>query len=318
MASSQSIEKVLKQYQLRRDKHQIESDQILFRVYNKYPELLRLRREYASLRTSSIRTKSQSDVEKYQEVYTNYQVLLGSCLHFENIPIEKVVYQPICSKCNDTGFIGKNEKKHCPCVIAKAAQNMLESSCINDYETIENYNLDIFNDSTKVQGNLTQKDIMQKLLNYIKEWTSSFPNSKKQQLLFIGNVGMGKTYCLNSIAYDIINRGYSSMLVTAFAINEAAFDEIRNHDSTAINTMQTVDLLLIDDLGSEQMLKNITQETLFNILNERVRHNLHTIVSTNLHADKLEERYGSRVYSRLIDKNRTNILPLMGKDIRSK
>lgn len=318
MASMESIDKVLKYYQVRRDKHQIVSNDILYKVYTKYPELLDLRKKYASLRRASIKSKRDEDTQLYQSVYSEYQALLRSLLKKENIDIKNVVYQPLCNQCKDTGYLGDMEKKYCPCVIATAAQNMLESSCINDFETLENFDLSIFGGTEPVQGNLTQKDIMNKLYNYMKDWTRDFPHSKKQQLLFIGNVGMGKSYCLNAIAYDVINRGYSAMLVTAFAINEATFDEIRNHDSTAINTMQSVDLLLIDDLGSEQMLKNITCETLFNVLNERVRRNLHTIVSTNLNADKLEERYGSRVFSRLIDKNRTLILTLMGKDVRAK
>ena len=76
-----------------------------------------------------------------------------------------------------------------------------------------------------------------------------------KKLLISGNVGLGKSYCLNAIAYDVIKKGYSAMMITAFAINEAAFDEIKHSDSRALNMMRSVDLLLIDDLGSEQVLK---------------------------------------------------------------
>ena len=75
-------------------------------------------------------------------------------------------------------------------------------------------------------------------------------------------------------------------------------------------------LLLIDDLGTEPMMRNITVEYLFTLLNERMANKRHTVIATNLTPLQLQERYGERVASRLLDRSQTLPLLLRGKDLR--
>ena len=76
------------------------------------------------------------------------------------------------------------------------------------------------------------------------------------------------------------------------------------------------EVLMIDDLGSEPLLQNITVEQLFNLLNERQNRNLSTVISTNLDMAKFRERYTERIASRLRDGRWCKVLNLLGKDIR--
>ena len=76
-------------------------------------------------------------------------------------------------------------------------------------------------------------------------------------------------------------------------------------------------LLLIDDLGTEPMMRNITVEYLFTLLNERIASKRHTVVATNLTPVQLKERYGERVSSRLLDRTRCRAVQLKGKDLRN-
>ena len=75
-------------------------------------------------------------------------------------------------------------------------------------------------------------------------------------------------------------------------------------------------MLLIDDLGTEPMMRNITVEYLFTLLNERAAAKRHTVVATNLTPTQLRERYGERVASRLLDKTCTAPVLFTGKDLR--
>ena len=75
-------------------------------------------------------------------------------------------------------------------------------------------------------------------------------------------------------------------------------------------------LLLIDDLGAEPMMQNITVEYLFMLLNERMTAKRHTVIATNLSPTQLQERYGERVMSRILDRSRGVALMLTGKDVR--
>ena len=75
-------------------------------------------------------------------------------------------------------------------------------------------------------------------------------------------------------------------------------------------------LLLIDDLGAEPLMRNITIEYLFLLLSERGLRDRHTVITTNLTPVQLQERYGERVSSRLLNRDTTGIIKLTGKDLR--
>jgi hypothetical protein len=69
---------------------------------------------------------------------------------------------------------------------------------------------------------------------------------------------------------------------------------------------------------AEPMLRNITVEYLFTLLNERCAAKLHTVVATNLSIIQIKERYGERVASRLLDTSKCVLIRLGGRDLRNK
>ena len=76
------------------------------------------------------------------------------------------------------------------------------------------------------------------------------------------------------------------------------------------------DMLIIDDLGTEPIMQNITREYLFTLLNERLTQRRHTVIATNLGIPELLNRYGERVFSRLFDTMNVSVTQLKGKDLR--
>ena len=80
--------------------------------------------------------------------------------------------------------------------------------------------------------------------------------------------------------------------------------------------MTTAEVLVIDDLGTEPMLENITIEYLFTLLNERRANRLPTLVATNLTPRELQARYTERIFSRLMDRSETQVLLFFGEDVR--
>ena len=81
------------------------------------------------------------------------------------------------------------------------------------------------------------------------------------------------------------------------------------------NKIFEVDLLIIDDLGTETMTNNKYTE-LFNIINTRLLSNKKIIISTNLKLNELFSRYDERIISRLIGEFK--ICKFVGEDIRLK
>ena len=80
--------------------------------------------------------------------------------------------------------------------------------------------------------------------------------------------------------------------------------------------MMTAEVLVIDDLGTEPIMENITVEYLFLLLNERRANALPTLVATNLTLDELKARYSERISSRLLDRSTTQMLRFFGRDVR--
>ena len=90
------------------------------------------------------------------------------------------------------------------------------------------------------------------------------------------------------------------------------------NSSAPLSPLLNAPLLLIDDLGTEPLMQNITITQLFNLLNERQLAGLHTVISTNLDIPELKERYTERIASRLTDSTRWRKLTLSGDDVRRK
>ncbi len=77
-------------------------------------------------------------------------------------------------------------------------------------------------------------------------------------------------------------------------------------------------MLVIDDLGTEQTYKNVTQEYLFAVLNERLTNGKKTFISTNLSLENLKDKYDNRIFSRLIQQSDDNLITMLeSKDKRT-
>ncbi len=80
--------------------------------------------------------------------------------------------------------------------------------------------------------------------------------------------------------------------------------------------MLDCDVLVIDDLGTESTLKNVTKEYLYTVINERWLHGKTTVITTNLTPAELMNRYGESIASRILDKNKAIALLLDTKNTR--
>ena len=80
-----------------------------------------------------------------------------------------------------------------------------------------------------------------------------------------------------------------------------------------LSTLFDVDMLIIDDLGTES-ISTITVSDLFNVINSRYLNQTSTIISTNLTFGQLKDRYSERIVSRII--GQYTLLKFFGEDIR--
>lgn len=229
-------------------------------------------------------------------------------LESEGLPPDTLTLHVRCPHCADTGYTGMPHRQLCDCVKKLLMQEQRASSQVNERETFELFDENVFPSEA-------QRSQMRKAKNFIEKFTDTLPKTEKHNLILLGSAGLGKTFLLNCIAYRALSRGISIKKVTAYSMLDELLAGIRANTDAAAPYL-SVPLLLIDDLGTEPMLNNITREYLFSILNERRNGRRHTVIATNLTNDTLQERYGERVFSRLVSADDSFLLQLKGDNLR--
>ena len=137
--------------------------------------------------------------------------------------------------------------------------------------------------------------------------------------MFLGPTGLGKTFLSNCIAKEILDSGKTVLYQTAPVMLDELIQSKFDNDNSFSNQVLNVDLLIIDDLGTETM-NNLKFTELFTIINSRLLNQSNkitkTIISTNLDLKDLFEVYNERIGSRIA--GNYNICRFFGEDIRLK
>jgi DNA replication protein DnaC len=135
-------------------------------------------------------------------------------------------------------------------------------------------------------------------------------------LMLTGTYGTGKTSIAVSILKKRIHehggRGLFVVVPALFAEIRASFDG--KGDSSLLQRVTNVALLVLDDLGAERPTEWV-QEQLYHILNTRLVNGRPTIVTTNLSVGELQDRLGQRTMERV---KAYRIIEVGGRNMRNK
>ncbi len=314
---------ILREYDSRRisDKHDL--DRRIANAYRLIPELKALEEEIISLSAQSGRMALRGDdsallalKEKLAEQNSKKTELLVQ----GGLPTDYLQMHYQCNKCQDTGYIG-NEK--CNCFKQAIADLMYSDSNIKAILANENFNKFSFrfysDDYVDDSLGLSPLSNMQKVVAGCKNFIKHFPKNH-DNLLLLGNTGVGKTFLANCIAKELLDHGFTVIYLTAFRLfdilekNKFSKDEDSSyHASNQFDYILECDLLIIDDLGTE-LNNSFTNSQLYLILNERLLRQKSTIISTNLSLPNINTTYGERIFSRIVSSY--NVQRIIGEDIR--
>ena len=221
-----------------------------------------------------------------------------------------------CALCEDTGYVGTGKKQLCTCAKALYAALLEQDGSFKEEETFETFDPRRFPETTLDAGGETQRGRMLKFRDYCERYADSLPHPEKKNLLLYGGSGLGKTFLLRCIHARARQRDIPALCLTANQLIRIARKAIFDRAQEDLDALYETDLLLIDDLGTEPLIPNVTVEELFNLINERQNAGLCTVLSTNLSLTDLQARYTERILSRLLDKRACQVLRFLGKDIR--
>ena len=283
----------------RRQAQLVRAENAYMKTLDEYPALKDADRRYREAVLHQLHGDSHGDVKKAERQLSGVIASLGLK--------EVFAPPPHCKKCGDSGYVNG---KICDCVLSMATAKDMIAFKLHDFDDID-YGL--FTPDAARQFRKTAE-------NYRIIFCDKFPDTKKRIFTLMGKSGTGKTFLASCAASAVLKKGCSVVFVTAFRFVSDACRYHTTFDDTRDGFLRPYldcDLMIIDDLGTEAVYKNITLEYLYLVINERQLEGKHSIFTTNLHVDALRARYGERISSRLMDKKTCYATEFDGGDIRS-
>ena len=321
----QFTNEILAEYERLRDHEQRELAKRKTFVHNKIPRIKSIDDEIAATGVLIARSilnhpkdyeKALTEIQSKMEFLRQEKAIL---LTENNIPLDYLEPAFQCPHCKDTGY-NTNGKK-CSCFKQKLinrAYAMSNLSKVLEKQNFQTFNINVFSDERFENRDLTPRQNMLQVLNVCEGFVHNFDSKQRENLLFYGTTGLGKTFMCNCIAKALLDKGKIVVYQTAFKILEILEDYKFNRNRAPDTEMSyqllfDCDLLIIDDLGTE-MTNTFTNTEVFNILNTRLIQDKDILISTNLSPMELANTYSDRVFSRIVGE--FTLLEFYGKDVR--
>ena len=287
-------------------------------IKNKYPEILELdttiQKLCLNLSMAALRgITDQNELNNIKEEITDLRAKKYEMLVSHGYNPDQLNLHYNCPKCKDTGFIGIDK---CSCFKSKLIKLYYKDSDLEEAvktNNFKNFNINLYSNHKLNDERYTPRKNIEDILEYITgEYLPNFKNSNTN-LLFYGNSGTGKTFLSWCIAKELLDKGFLVVYKTSDDLLRALKDIKFNNDTDLENLLINCDLLIIDDLGSEQ-ITDFSSTELFTLINKKILKNKKMLISTNLSLPLISKRYSERISSRIIGEFK--LFKFFAEDIR--
>ena len=297
---------------LRREKARDENDRRIKEINQKIPEIREINNALINTGKEVLKAIANghgkdvtAEIERIRENNIKMQNTAKQLLISHGYPPDYLGMHYACSKCEDTGYIND---KFCNCM--KQVFGKLRAEEFNRYtylelSSFENFDLKYYSDDDYYT--------MKKILDFTRNYAETFTPGAKS-IMMSGSTGLGKTHLSLAVADRVIRRGFAVVYDSVINILDNIEDEhYSEHSRETLDAVLGADLLILDDLGTEQESK-FFKSKIFNIIDTRINRRKSTIISTNLNFADISKRYDGRIVSRL-SANYTQ-MQFSGKDVR--
>ena len=128
-----------------------------------------------------------------------------------------------------------------------------------------------------------------KAIKWLKNFYDNYnPSSTLKGLYLHGSFGCGKTYLISALFNELEDKKNARTRIVYFPEALRTLKDDWDFFGEKMNEYQTVDLLLIDDIGAEKVTEWGRDEILGTILQYRMNNNLPTFLTSNLNITELE------------------------------
>lgn len=329
--NNSTLQELLIEYDKKRVNAEYQAEIRKREIYNKEPRLQQIDDKLSTFAISTAKSLViHHDSNLIETLEKEIQILKNEknkILTSMGISLEYFKPNYECSVCHDTGYITDNyTTTMCSCLKQKIFD--IEYNKSNIYN-LKNQNFESFSDllysdeinEEKYHAKISPRENIKRIKNIAQNFIDNFENSEEKNLLFTGNTGLGKTFLSSCIANELLKNNknvlYQTAPVMLDSIIEYRFGK-SSFNKSMYDNLLNVDLLIIDDLGTECM-NNMKFSELFNIINTRLLNHSSakkTIISTNLSLNNLYSNYDERIVSRIV--GNYHICYFFGEDIRFK
>lgn len=321
--NDETAKKVREEFDRKRKAAQDDADARRNMIHSRLPEIEVIDKQLAN--TGLEVYKHAISGENIKEKIAQMRVLTvqlkelrAQLLKDHGFPVDYTDVKYECNICSDTGYAGM---KYCECFRRAMIKEAYLSSGLGgmlEQQSFDNFSLEYYSDA-KADGGFSERDKIGHILMSARQYAENFGSEKQgdcKNLIFFGGTGLGKTHISTSIAKKVIEKGYSVVYDTASNILSAFETDkfSKNKLESASQKYFECDLLIIDDLGAE-FRNQLTEASLYNLLNARICAGKAMIISTNLDdGNALLKAYNNRITSRLLGEFRAFVF--VGSDIR--
>lgn len=287
-------------------------------IEKKIPEVTAIDQEIArlGLRLSLEMLNGSRDIEALiaaqKEKITELKVRKSELLVSRGYPMDYLELHYSCGRCRDTGYIGSAK---CPCFRSKLVELYYEGSEMKRIlreHSFANFDIELYSSSRRANEPKSPRKNIEDTLSKAWKFIEDFQDSR-ENLLFFGGPGTGKTFLSHCIAKELLDRGWFVVYKTSEEL-VSDLKKIRfETDPELEEILLNCDLLIIDDLGSEQ-ITDFSKTELFTFLNKKLLKGSKMLVSTNCGLENLANLYSERISSRLLGE--FTLCKFYGNDIR--
>ena len=319
--------KVEGEYSIKRQHAQSDAKIYKKNVYDENPKLSEIEDEINKVSLKSIKARIFSDDLSRQIEQDKLTLQLDRLSkeydeQLEKLGLTRKDFEPKyeCDKCKDTGYIGN---KICSCFKQALINEAYKQSNIfkikdENFETFDFGYYSSTNDKQKYGIEKSPLENIDAIRKLAYNFSHNLDDPAQKNLLFTGSTGLGKTFLANCVAAEAIKQGESVLYQTAPILLDKMVDYKFKFNKTEAEREEyekifDVDLLILDDLGTEAMNSAKFSE-LFNILNTRLLKNKKILISTNLTPQEIKREYEERIFSRFVGD--FIICRFVGEDIR--
>lgn len=330
--NSSTLKNMLIEYEQKKAIAEHESDMKKQELLKKEPVLQEIENQLTSLAISTTKALiKNNDTALLQDLKRQIEDLKRQKANiFKKLKINEKDLLPHyeCSICKDTGYVMNEDytSSMCSCLKQKIFDVEYNKSNISNLkmQNFENFSDILYSDEIneeKYHAKISPRENINRIKELCMNFIQNFDNPEEKNLLFTGNTGLGKTFLSSCIANELLKQRKNVLYQTAPVMLDTIIDYRfgkSNIDKNMYDNLLNVDLLIIDDLGTECMNQMKFTE-LFNIINTRLlnqHHVMKTIISTNLSLKNLYDTYDERIVSRIV--GNYNICYFFGDDIRFK